>query len=135
MGSRAAIERLQPLLSAEITDALPVATGSLLEIRRDVRQSFRRADRRARHDQRVVRADKTDDRLADWREPKLDTRIDDLVSSGVPTIAENQFARLPEVFGVKADFVSRSSHAATLYQSGCCPAAPARDFTQTAGAF
>ncbi len=57
------------------------------------------------------------------------------VSSGVPTVAENQFSRLPELFGVKADFVSRRSHAAILYQSGCCPAAPARDFTQTAGAF
>src|SRR4030095_17137802 len=88
-----------------------------------------------RHDQRFVRADKADDRLADWREPKLDTRINDLVSSGVPTVAENQFSRLPESFGVKADFVSRRSHAAILYQSGCCPAAPALDFTHTAGAF
>jgi hypothetical protein len=31
--------------------------------------------------------------------------------------------------------VSRRSHAAIVYQSGCCPAPPARDFTQTAGAF
>jgi hypothetical protein len=82
-----------------------------------------------------MRADKADDRLAGWREPKLYTGIDNLVRGGVPTIAENQFAGSPESFGVKADFVSRRSHAATVYQSGCCPAPPGRDFTQTAGAF
>src|SRR6202008_1054704 len=101
-----------------------VAPGRLLELRRDFRQSLARADWRAGHNQCVVRADKADDRLAGWREPKLYTGIDDLVRGGVPTIAENQVASSPELFGVKPDFVSRRSHAATVYQSGCCPAPP-----------
>jgi hypothetical protein len=42
-----------------------------------------------------MRADKADDRLAGWREPKLHTGIDDLIRGGVPTIAENQFAGSP----------------------------------------
>src|SRR5262249_31383143 len=100
-----------------------------------VRQPRARADWRAGHNQRVVRADKADDRLADRRKPKLYTGIDDLIGGGVPTMTENQFASLPERFRVKADFVSRRSHVLIVYQSGCCRSLPVLDFTHTAGAF
>ena len=36
---------------------------------------------------------------------------------GVPTIAENQFAGLPELLRVKTDFVSLPSHANSISES------------------
>jgi hypothetical protein len=84
---------VEPVAGAEIADALPTRSRVGGKFGRNAGETRKIADRRAPYHTCSAMPDEADDPVSSTREPQLDSRVENLVRSRIPAVAENQLSR------------------------------------------